>query len=386
MPVAVVAVPAIFAVIVLLAAFMVIETIGRTIGASLPLPGLDVIGRWIARTAGTVINAMAGFLGDVARGIENFINVPVNALRSIFQSIANALARFAAAIQYIMYQAIPNLFTQMDTLFFRALDFARTLVVEFYNSAIQTILNVENYLLGQIAAVENLLAQSINWVYNTLSAAITSALNAAIQFATGVYNSLVATITSVENFLMGEIQSAIASVEHYAQELANWALNTAISTITAWAVQYIDEAIGIARRDLDALIAGELATVWPTIIDNITGIAMSIPTGVQWVLDHLGAIERSFPVDIASALFDLTIAIDIPLRWMRECGMKLCSSLGGFGNEMDNLADDALIALIVALTVAAVEDPSGLANETHQFASGPLRAVGEGFKSLITQL
>lgn len=386
MPVALVAFPAIYAVLILLAVVLMVEVIGRVIGASLPLPGIDVIGRWIANAAGHVIDAMSGFLAGVARGIENLINVPVNAIRGVFQAIANALARFAATIRYIIEFAIPNIFTQMAALYFSALDFTRTLVTEFYNYAMQVVANVEAYLLGQIAAAENWLIGVITAVYNYLVQQINSALQYALNFATGIYNTLSAFITQVENFLQAEIQSAVAAVERYAQDLANWAVNTAFSQAIAWAQQYANWAIGVAQRDLDAIIAGEMGGIWDNILTMTRDAIDAVDGGVQWLQDRLNWLESLAPSGVLAAILALAGAVSIPLEWVARCGTKLCSSLGGFGNEMDNLADDAIIALIVAFAVAAANDPHGVADETERVVADGLKTVANGFRDLIHSL
>ena len=386
MPVAVVAIPGILAVIIILATALLVELVGRTVGASLPLPGLDVIGRWIANAAGTVLNAMADFLSSVARGIENLINVPVNAIRGIFQSISDALSRFAASIRYVLYTAIPQLYIAMDNLFFQAIDFTRALVVQFYNFAMDALANVESYLISLINAATNWLVGVVTQVYNALVAQVSAALQYALGYADSIYRTVTGFVSQVENYLLAEIQSAVSAVERYAQDLANWAVNTAFAAATAWAAEYANYAIGIAKRDLDAIIAGEMQNVWPSIIDNITGIAMSIPNGVQWVLDHLGTIEAAFPADIATALFDISVAVDIPLRWLRDCGMNLCENLGGFGDEMDNLTSELLTAAMIAFVVECVENPEPMAKYTDELAVEPLYEIFTEFGKLISAL
>ena len=386
MPVAVVAFPAIMAVLLILAAYLVVEFVGRTIGQAIPLPGLDQIVRWITRVAGNVINAMAGFLSDVARGIENLINVPVNAIRGIFQSIASALARFGAAIRYILYDAIPNIFVQMDALFFRALDYTRTLVVQFYNFAMEALANVEAYVIWRMDSIANYLEGVINWVFGTLSQAIQAALNAAINFAIGVYNTVMSEISRVEQFLQAEITNAVNALEQYARDLANWAMATAFNAAVAWAKSYADWAINIAQRDLDAIIAGEMGGIWDNILTMVQDGIDAVEGGVQWLQDRLNWLESFAPSGVLATILALAGAISIPIEWVARCGTKLCSSLGGFGNEMDNLADDAIIALIIAFAVAAASDPKGMADETERVAADGLRIVANGFRDMIHSL
>lgn len=386
MPVAVVAVPALFAVVILLAGYILVEVIARTIGSAIPIPGLDAIGRWIANAIGTIINAMGSFLSDVARGAENLINVPVNALRGVFQSIANALGRFGDAIRWLLYTEVPFIMNSIYSYFFQALNYARGLVVQFYNYALEALQNVENYLVWRMDQIKDYLIGAIDYVYGILSAAIASALASAINFATGIYNTIMNYIGQVQAFLLSEINNAVLQLEHYAEQLANWAVNTAFQAAIAWAASYVNEAIGIAQRDLDAIIAGEMGAIWDGILTLAKDAIDAVEGGVDWIQQRLQWLESLPITGIASIIFALAGAISIPLEWVARCGTKLCSSLGGFGDEMDNLADDAIIAAIIALGVAAASDPKGMAEATRNVAAGPLRSIGDGFQELIHAL
>ena len=386
MPVAIVAFPALLAVLIVLGIGLLIELIARTIGSSISLPGLDVIARWISRAAGAVINAMANLLSGIARGIENLINIPVNAIRGIFQAISSALSRFALAIRYLIYEAIPNLVTQMDTLFFRALDFARALVVQFYNYAMEALGNVEAFLVSRIQALQQYLIGIITSVYQYLVGEINAAIQYAVSVATALVNNLARYVDEVRGYLQSLIVSAIASVEQYAADLANWAVHTAYDGAIKWAADYVNAEINIARQDLDAIIAGEMGAIWQNITTMVQDAIDAVEGGVQWLQDRLNWIEEFAPAGIVGAILSLAGAVSISIEWIARCGTKLCSSLGGFGNEMDNLADDAMIALIVAFAAAAAADPKGVANETDQFIGESLRTVAAGFKDLLTSL
>lgn len=386
MPVAVVAFPALLAVLIVLGIGLLIELIARTIGSSIPLPGIDVIARWIARATTTVLNAMANFLQGIARGIENLINVPVNAIRGIFQAISAALSRFALAIRYIIYEAIPNLVTQMDTLFFRALDFTRALVVQFYNYAMQALQNVEAFLLDRVTALQNYLIGVITSVYEYLIGVIEARIQYVVNFATSLFDNMAKYVNQVQVFLQSLIASAVASVEQYALDLANWAVHTAYDAAIKWAADYVNAEINLAQRELDAIIAGEMGGIWQNILTMVQDATDAVEGGVQWVKDRLSWLESFAPTGILATILALAGAISIPIEWVARCGTKLCNSLGGFGNEMDNLADDAIIALIVAFAAAAVADPKGVANETDKVVGESLRTVAAGFKDLISTL
>lgn len=386
MPVAIVAFPALLAVLIVLGVGLLIELIARTIGSSISLPGLDVIARWIARAAGTVVNAMGNLLSGIARGIENLINIPVNAIRGIFQSISAALSRFALAIRYLIYEAIPNLVTQMDTLFFRALDFTRALVVQFYNYAMQALDNVEAFLINEIRALQSYLVGIITSVYQYLVNAINAGIQYAVNVATALVNNLASYVNQVEGYLQSLITSAIASVEQYAADLANWAVHTAYDAAIKWAADYVNAEINLAERELDAIIAGEMGGIWQNIITMVQDAIDAVAGGVDWLKARLDWLDSFAPTGIIATILALAGAVSIPLEWIARCGTKLCSSLGGFGNEMDNLADDAIIALIVAFAATAAADPKGVANETEQFIGESLRTVATGFKDLITTL
>lgn len=386
MPVAVVAIPAIMIVLLVLAAAILIEFVGRAMGNAIPLPGIDRLIGYAVRAAQAAINAMAGFFAGVVRGIENLINIPVARFRDIFGSIANTLSRFAGYIRYVLFEAIPNIFNQMDALFFRALEYTRNLVVSFYNSAIAVIQNVYADVLWRIGQAVSSLSNAINWVYQTLSNVIAVEIGNVVHYALSLYNAAIGVIEQVQNYLIGVVQSAISSLERYAQDLATWAYNSAFAAAIAWSAQYANEAIGIARRDLDAIIAGEMGGIWNYLLQMVEDAIAAVPSGVDWIENRLTWLQSLSPASIAAALFALAGAISIPLEWVARCGVKLCDSLGGFGDEMDNLDTDIIIAGIIALAVEAAANPRETATITRSLMADPIRSVADGFRDLVKAL
>src|SRR5579859_3936228 len=91
MPIVLAALPevimALAAVLMILAGALIIEYIGRAIGIGIHIPGLSYAINWVQSAAVGALNAMAGWLDSVVRGLVSAITAIPLAIANIIQAI-----------------------------------------------------------------------------------------------------------------------------------------------------------------------------------------------------------------------------------------------------------------------------------------------------------
>lgn len=248
--------------------------------------------------------------------------------------------------------------------------------------------NPINLLVGAWGWLINTMVNTIGnnfWtVYSTLqrvfTVAIPNALNAALNYAASIYNAVV-----------GYVAAQIAGAERFAQSLYNAAVGIIAADVASLEAQIINAYNTLARtigddvRGIEAGIATTIAGVeaWASgIINTVEQSLLRDIDGLRiWTQGELGSIRgylaQTIAPGIAAAMALATAVATDWFRWKKDCGDPLCNNLSNFGNDIAALEQGLGDVAIIALLIAAVADPGGVASEVQQLIGGPVQAVAD---------
>lgn len=387
MPIVLAAIPEIImglmALLLIIGAALLVEFIGRAIGIGIHIPGLSYVINWVQSAANGALNAMAGFLDSVVRGVVSAITAVPVAIASIVGAIETFAWAHWAWLHTLITQTIPQIWNSLWTQIANVYHYFNTYISQIYTSLSNYITDVERYLIGLVNTVQAYLLSYINAVQQYLSKAIADGLAAVTSYALSLYNSAIAYIANIYNQLSSYIASEITRLENYAVSLANWAIQQAVTIAEQYAKQYADWAIGVMLNALTLGTATALAPAWPRVIDAIDAIGAAIPGVLEDILEDIRAIPRILPASIPAILASLLGILAVAIEYVAKCGTDLCRNLHGFGDEVASLSDAALTAGMIAFVVAAIEAPEETARETDAYAIEPLIDVGKGFANVV---
>lgn len=387
MPVALVALPAIIeglmALLVIIGGALLIEYVGRAIGIGIHIPGLSFAINWVINATNGALRAMEGFLDATVRGVVSAITaIPV-----AISNLIGAIEAFAWAhwswLHTLITDTIPRLWDSLWTNIANIYHYFNAYIAQIYNSLVGYIDWVERYLNGVISQVESALVSYIGQIEAYILQTLNSAIASVTAYALGLYNSAISYIESIYNTLSSYIAAQVARLEAYAVSLANWAIQQAVSIAEQYAKQYADWAIDVLLNTLTFGTATALAPAWPRVIDAIDAIGAAIPGVLEDILDDIRALPRVLPLSIPGILAALLGAAAVAIEYVARCGVDICKNLHGFGDEVAGLNDAVLTAGMIAFIVAAVESPEATARETDAIGIEPLVDVGKGFADVI---
>jgi hypothetical protein len=387
MPVVLVALPeviiAAMALLIILGGLVLVEFIGRSINAGFSIPGLSFVINWVQSATNTALNAMAGWLDSLVKGVTSAITAIPNAIANIVGAIEAFAWAHWSWLHALITQTIPSLWNTLWQQVSAIYQYFNGYISQIYNTLTSFALNIERYLIGLVNTVESYLLSYIASTATYLSRLISDGLAAASAYALSLYNSAISFVDKIFGQLEAYVVSEIARVEAYAVSLANWAIQQAVNIAEQYAKQYADWAI---QQLLNALTFGTtilLAPAWPRIIDAIDAIARAIPGTLEGVLEDIRAIPRSIPASLPAIIAALLGVIAVAIEYVARCGVDICKNLHGFGDEVASLSDEILTAGMIAFVIAAIEAPEETARETDAIAIEPIVEVGKGFANLV---
>ena len=387
MPIVLAALPeviiAAMALLIILGGLVLIEFVGRSINAGFSIPGLSFVVNWVQTATNAALNAMAGWLDSLVRGVVSAITAIPNAIANIVGAIEAFAWAHWSWLHALITQTIPALWQSLWDNVAAIYHYFDAYISQVYNSLLNFALDIERYLIGLINGVQAYLSSLISYWVSYLSKVISDGLAAVTAYALSLYNSAIDFVNRIYQQLTAFITSEVARLEAYAVSLANWAIQQAVSIAEQYAKQYADWAL---QQLLNALTFGTalaLAPAWPRVVDAIDAIAAAIPGTLEGILEDIRAIPRALPADLPAIIAALLGAIAVAIEYIAKCGVDICKNLHHFGDEVDSLSDAALTAGMIAFVIAAIEAPEETAGETDAFAIQPIYEVGKGFADLV---
>lgn len=387
MPIVLAALPeviiAAMALLIILGGLVLIEFVGRSINAGFSIPGLSFVVNWVQTATNAALNAMAGWLDSLVRGVVSAITAIPNAIANIVGAIEAFAWAHWSWLHALITQTIPALWQSLWDNVAAIYHYFDAYISQVYNSLLNFTLDIERYLIGLINGVQAYLSSLISYWVSYLSKVISDGLAAVTAYALSLYNSAIDFVNRIYQQLTAFITSEVARLEAYAVSLANWAIQQAVSIAEQYAKQYADWAL---QQLLNALTFGTalaLAPAWPRVVDAIDAIAAAIPGTLEGILEDIRAIPRALPADLPAIIAALLGAIAVAIEYVARCGVDICKNLHHFGDEVDSLSDAALTAGMIAFVIAAIEAPEETARETDAFAIEPIYEVGKGFADLV---
>lgn len=379
-------IPALLALLLIVGAGLLIEFIGRSIAGSFSIPGLDFVANWVISAQYKVIAEMSALLSNAVRGVVSFFTAPAH----IIAGFLDAVVAFAWAhwtwIHDLIFNQIPNLWNALAADFSRLVNYI-TSGLQWLESYLSSVIsNSVRYLtslayqlysqaVSYIAQVESYLQQWVSGLIAQVEAFAQALYSEAVHFAQQLFSQAMAYITS-----------EVAAVERYAQDLANWALQQAISVATQYAREYANWVAQQLESALSVATAIALAPAYPRLLDAIDEIARAIPRTLDNVLEDIRAIPRVVPSSIPAAIAALLGIASIAIEYVARCGVDLCQNLHGFGDEVAGLGDAAITAGMIAFIIEATENPEETAHTVDRTMIEPIASVGQGFASILSMI
>lgn len=371
------------ALLLLVAGVLLLDLVGRLLDKVNVIPGIGVVTGGIGSAIHSTLQAMGGFLTAVARNVVGWIYAIPNAIDDIQSATWGAVSRIQRYLRAVIYDQIPAAFRAIASTANSIIRWTDALVARMYAQAIGYTNAVRALLYSAILSVAASLTRYITDVYRILSAAIAASQAAVVRYALGLYNNAIGIITNVFNSLVRRIELLRLELSAYALSLARWAVDTAVRTATDWARRYADYVMNALNQAINVATAIAIAPAWPRMLEAIDAISLALPESIAAVLARIGAFPRVRPRDLAGSIGAIAAVGAIAIDWVAECGLPLCRNVKGFGDELAQLQDDALIALIFGMVAEAMVNPRAAVDAIHDDIVTPVRDIGHEALGMI---
>lgn len=289
------------------------------------------------------------------------------------------------------------------------------------------------WLLGQIPIIGEQIAKALNdganafmtWMQDNVKnslAALVALVSAPVKWLSDVVSQTVA----VAEAIVAQVVSVIQQVEATASNLSNWiasvkstvanllqlitnlqvsiakvidtVIPNAIAALRAIVANWIDslrkaiaQAIDAAHVELGHAIDNVMSHIGSEVAKLYHAIDNAIKVVEAWVNDRLRPIEKEIG-DIGKVVWALpavativgTIeAVKTIEVTIEECVVPTCNGLGSSFDILEQLANGAMLAAVMAVTAEAINDPqagartmAGIAGELHGMVDAVLSPVG----------
>lgn len=374
---------AILAILILLAGFLLLELLFRSVGTWLHIPGAGTIANAIGRANRVVMDAMSVGLGRYAKSAISWIIALPYHVRTLAGQIEATLWALSRTASSLVRQIIP----QLRALMIAGDQWVLTRVSAFaqsaFNSAIAYITRIRDYVLTEIVRARVAVATYAKSLFDLAIRQLLLEVARLVAHITGVYNTLARVIVESNTTILRAMRAGELRLQANAEALARWAVNSAVAAATDWARRYADRAIAIMLGALEAETAVILAPAWPTLADAADAIARALPGTIADVLRRLRAIPRVIPRDLPLSIGAAIAAAAIALRWIKDCGLGLCRNLSGFGDEIAALEEELIIADLLIMVAVAASNPSEAASDMVDEVMADMRGLAASFTDIV---
>lgn len=375
---------ALFALLLVFGIALLADLLLRSID-SLSIPGFikDPL-RWVARGIVSATNAVVGWLASVGRGALSFITAPAVGFVKLVNSVAHAFSRIGNWLRWLIYTEVPRLWGGISNAIQSLSQLASNWAQWALAQALARIGQVAASLSGLIAARIAEVIGFANRIQAYLLGVIASLSISLQRFALSLHQAALAAVAAATAALTTLIMSVRGQLILYAQQLAQWAVNTAIGISIDWARKYADQLIDLYNRAIAGAGAIAIDRVWPGILDVIDSLALAIPESVAAVLAKIGALPRVIPRDIGAQIGILAAVGAVALDWVSRCGMPMCRNLFRFGDEVAALDEEIMIAALLSVIATAVRDPRDVAGDVISVLGSDVNGVAHDFTNILS--
>lgn len=362
----------------------------------------------LAKLLANLISRIPLGIGDLFSGpVQSMAHAVTNATASAARAVMSPIAGFFQGIALhltSMWDASATFATElansMSRLFTHTLpDVIRRAVVQSVDWARGEIRAVEAKVMSAIHTAVGMLDRAVRSVLNrvehlerTVAADITG-IDAKIKAAEASLSSDIAaaeaqaihTATSLAQGVRADLTNALGVAEvHAAQALtaATQALGNVIDATAADVLSTAEGDISALAGEIDAAASQVATAAWPTITDIVDGIkGASVPVEAV-ITDAVGSIPQAVPATLADALAATMAIATVGADFVDECGLDLCSNLGGLGGFLSSLGADLAEGALFGLVALMITDPPAGAD----MAKATLGPIVSGVSGLVTEV
>jgi hypothetical protein len=349
---------ALMALLLLLASPPVQRLLSATL-SRIPLVGGAVDG-WINDAINGMLSWLASIVGDMDAWIAS-LYYPLQVLMNLSHDIAVDVSN---QLHNIVKGFVPQ---QLAALWSQTWGFIQSLASDIAITGNQVRAYAYDLTLGALNDIATTGNQVRQYAYD---------------LTMGALNDLAITGNQVRQYAFDLVNSVGSAIE---RDLAT-AIDGVISrllNLQEWTTQSIRAAYDAVFANLGNQVSQELGGIWDGIAtpaeQAVQGIAAEYPD----IAASLRNIPLTVPADIVGALTAVG-AITIPLStYVERCGIPMCKSLSGFGNELQALlglvGDGALLAFIIE----AATHPETAADDTQAIAMDIINPVVDAVKAIV---
>ena len=339
----------------------------------------------VAHAAASALHAVEGWLDAALSPLANFLLLPYHISRTLFDKVVHLASTIYNGLNALLHlaQHVYNLAVRYaEGVWLRAEHFAQ----HVYNLAVR-------YAEGVWLRAEHF-AQH---VYNLAAALVASALHTAVAFAQHVYNlaaelvarayhDAVAFAQHVYNLAAADAATAYRDAVAFAQHVYNLAhaeTAAALHTAESYAAHVAQVAAADAARVLITDVVQPVDRVWIDIRDDAAALEGILATDLPDIRALTRAIPRAIPADMAEAVGALAAVEALTMRYLRDCGIPGCKSLGSLVRDLPKLFELAEGAAFLAFLAAIVADPDGMSREVRDVVGPTVTDTIDGARHLL---
>lgn len=336
------------------------QFITNTLSVNLPVVG-NVIGSAVAKGLEAAYQVVAGWFDSVVTPAAQFILSPVAAIENTFGALLLAAENAYNVAWSTIHVRIPQVLAQGALgLGILSAELTQVIAANFDNA----VSYANQVGASAVATSASYYAQAIHYA-DTIGAQVTaevvSDLALATHYADEVGASAVATATALVGDAVHYADTIGATAEGYALGLftrAETDLGAVLTQSEAFASEAITAAASAAAALETTAISAALGGLYTDLDTAITDTTTVIGDADADIRDALGRIDLTVPRDIAgvAALAGAT-ALTLT-RFLRDCGIPQCKSLGGLVNDLAGITSILGDAAFLEFLVEMIQHPS----------------------------
>lgn len=353
------------------------------------VPDVPLIGGWIRRAIGSAINAGQSAAYSWCQGVAA-------AAGFVFQGVALTL-------WWALYWVVTHA-TQLATFannINRSVGYVAATAANDLrlaeNQAHLDAVGARNYAVAYATSVLRQAGLDADGAYTRAAAVALADMYTAEGYAKGLYDQGINYTDAVKNELKTDIANAVGPIAAGISGDVT-ALQTAINQTAAAAVAEVNAAV-VQANNTAAMLAQQAAAgvtsavnaagadvlnpVLDQLIPALGTIIGSLPASVADVLDPSKLLDTTSVTTLEGTLAVLAPAITAVAAETAECGVPLCANLSGLSGLLGALANDAIWAALVAVTVEVVNHPQAAETDIQQFVAPVVNTTATAFRDLV---
>lgn len=347
---------------------------------------VDLLG-WVIDFADYVYAVWVAILDGLIAPVGNLILGPINAVMATTEATKGALDTMAAAIVTLTTSTLPQIVFNATTDPAGVLDGVNS-IIKGYTAQLETdITNLDFGFAQRVYQVGQTFGSELDEVNSRIDALIAGGLAATVDVPGLVASAVSSAVTGALSTVESDIAGAVTTADSYAAGLfatAEHDITSVEAQVAGLAQTSAAALVGVIATDIDQAITGAAGVIATDIDATITQVQGILGTGDAAIGDALRGIDLTKVTDLAGVV-SLAGATALTLtRYLRDCGIPNCDSLGQFGKDLSGLgavvADGSLIALLVEM----IHNPSQGAAIYQQTFGGIVDGAVTAARELLT--